>query len=919
MKARKVAATLGTVFLSAVLTVCSVPVSAAYAAESNETAASVEQQSEEAQATEKEGSGTDTEDSEAAEQGDHEEPLEAASVNTQEGNESADEAQQGKSSEEASTVETAPAVQDDSAKEDDSSSINATGETATDETAPGETALETEGKSADTDDPDQAGAYTTNAASELSEEAATLPAEEEAAKEEAEKDAKDAATSGNCGEKGDNVKWSYADGTLTITGTGRMGTWKHGSSGEGAEVPWKDYEYDIEKVVIGEGITSIGAGAFANLYITSVQIPSTIKVVGHGAFASCNDLKNITLHEGLETIEYDAFLYSSIQSIKIPKSVKSIGNDAFFGSDLTSIVIPAGVKSLGSGVLCNCESLKSAVIESGLERIEAYFFSNCKALESVTIPSTIKVIDEGAFMGCAKLTKIDLPQGLKSIGEDAFSNTGLTSVTVPSSVTKIGKYAFPDNCKVNNEAPLIINNEGEAVSLDEASEIGMVVKYGQTEARKMLGMINSFRTSSKEAWYYDTNGKKVYCKGLSAIKYDYDLEQIAMQRAAEIALYFGHSRPDGTDCFSAKYNGKESYGENIAMGMGTAKSAFTMWQETDADYYGQGHRRNMLGDGFNCIGIGHVIYHGMHYWVQEFGDESKINTTATKAIDTHKKVNMIITNDFIYPNDIVVSPKSYLLDVKGSAAVPKASLAQFLTEGGFTIQKGATNPEWKSANNKIATVRDGRVVGVSKGTTYISAKVLGSVKKVKVTVGKLDTPKLTKTVNGVKGVAVKWEKVAGAAKYRVYRKTSKTGWKSVGVTSKTSFFDKTAKKGVAYQYSVATVTADGTSRTSDSSKTGISAYFMPKPAIASVERVSSDKLRVTWNKSSICTGYQINYAANKQFKGAKTVGVTNNQTLNKTIRNLQKNKTYFVRIRTYKKIGKKKFYSSWSTVKSIKF
>jgi leucyl-tRNA synthetase len=105
--------------------------------------------------------------------------------------------------------------------------------------------------------------------------------------------------------------------------------------------------------------------------------------------------------------------------------------------------------------------------------------------------------------------------------------------------------------------------------------------------------------------------------------------------------------------------------------------------------------------------------------------------------------------------------------------------------------------------------------------------------------------KLTKTVNGVKGVAVKWEKVAGAAKYRVYRKTSKTGWKSVGVTSKTSFFDKTAKKGVAYQYSVATVTADGTSRTSDSSKTGISAYFMPKPAIASVERVSSDKLRVT--------------------------------------------------------------------------
>lgn len=149
--------------------------------------------------------------------------------------------------------------------------------------------------------------------------------------------------------------------------------------------------------------------------------------------------------------------------------------------------------------------------------------------------------------------------------------------------------------------------------------------YGQTEARSMLQMINSFRANrgtntsdGSQNWYWNNDNTSVsQCNG-SQLVYDYALEQIAMQRAMEVAITFKHNRPDGTSNFTCTYNGTRSYGENIAAGQGTALAAFTAWRE-DAEYYsGQGHRRNMLNSEFTAVGIGHVFYQGYHYWVQEF-------------------------------------------------------------------------------------------------------------------------------------------------------------------------------------------------------------------------------------------------------------------------------------------------------------
>ena len=170
-------------------------------------------------------------------------------------------------------------------------------------------------------------------------------------------------------------------------------------------------------------------------------------------------------------------------------------------------------------------------------------------------------------------------------------------------------------------------------------------KYYQTEARSMLDMINSFRTGG-EAWVWnsDSSTKTAYPAGtLQALTYDYTLEQIAMQRAAELVVryqtsnYIEHQRPNGGNCFSLTINGVSSYGENIACGQQSADQVYMAWREDNEPYEGQGHRRNMLRTDCNTIGIACFEYNGRKYWVQEFGI-SNSGAAATEAIDSGRQV-----------------------------------------------------------------------------------------------------------------------------------------------------------------------------------------------------------------------------------------------------------------------------------------
>ena len=92
-----------------------------------------------------------------------------------------------------------------------------------------------------------------------------------------------------------------------------------------------------------------------------------------------------------------------------------------------------------------------------------------------------------------------------------------------------------------------------------------------------------------------------------------------------------------------------------------------------------------------------------------------------------------------------------------------------------------------------------------------------------------------------------------------------------------------------------------------------------RPVISSVKSSDSMKMTVKWRKNNNSTGYQIQYSTDKTFKwGINSVSITSASTVSKTIRGLSKGKIYYVRIRTYKIVGVIKYWSEWSSVKSVK-
>ena len=127
------------------------------------------------------------------------------------------------------------------------------------------------------------------------------------------------------------------------------------------------------------------------------------------------------------------------------------------------------------------------------------------------------------------------------------------------------------------------------VNAEEIIPVNISVKYGQTEARRILDMINELRTSPTDAWAWDkTDTKQVAYPGLKELVYDYDLERLAMKRAAEIALSYEHTRPNGQNPFTI-YTEENitrlDTGENIAVASpnvySKAEAVNNGWREED--------------------------------------------------------------------------------------------------------------------------------------------------------------------------------------------------------------------------------------------------------------------------------------------------------------------------------------------------
>lgn len=210
----------------------------------------------------------------------------------------------------------------------------------------------------------------------------------------------------------------------------------------------------LERIVIPEGVTSIGENAFYNLItLESAVLPDSLIEMGMYAFAGCAALQDIEFGSGLTVIPVGAFGGCAIASLTLPETVTDIYFDAFRGCrELTGVTLPDSVTYLGSSVFAECEALTEVTLPKGLTSIENATFKDCGSLTKIEIPAGVKSIGSSAFEGCA-LKEVVLPDGVERIGDRAFYYCDeLASVVFPDSISEMGMDVLFSTAYYDNEA-----------------------------------------------------------------------------------------------------------------------------------------------------------------------------------------------------------------------------------------------------------------------------------------------------------------------------------------------------------------------------------------------------------------------------------------------------------------------------------
>lgn len=156
------------------------------------------------------------------------------------------------------------------------------------------------------------------------------------------------------------------------------------------------------RCVVENGTLNIASSAFDRCkYITSIDIPNSVKTIGSSAFYECVKLETVT----------------------IPNTVIIDLNNAFYGCEsLIGVTLPDTVSIIGMSAFYNCKSLRNITLPNKTSKISSSAFSNCSSIKSIGIPNTVKEIGMYAFSGCSNLTNINIFYAVSYIGSDAFYN-----------------------------------------------------------------------------------------------------------------------------------------------------------------------------------------------------------------------------------------------------------------------------------------------------------------------------------------------------------------------------------------------------------------------------------------------------------------------------------------------------------------
>ncbi len=293
------------------------------------------------------------------------------------------------------------------------------------------------------------------------------------------------------GECGDGVFWEFADGILTISGSGSI-----------TDNQWYDFGIcdEITDVIIEDGVTSICQQAFLNCKaLRNVIMADSVLEISPISFYGCNNIETIYLSQNLITIGYQAFQRcKSLQSLDIPASVQHIDGNAFmecgflninvdsnnkYYSDIDGVLfdksqteliayakdaanpvynIPDTTKYIKAGSFEGCADLVGVSIPNSVIEIEENAFFSCSGLRNITIPNSVKSIGKSAFQGCSSLTDVTLSYGMTEVvGGTFWGCTNITNIFIPNSIKKIEYATFGSFNDTSNSANIYFSGSQE--------------------------------------------------------------------------------------------------------------------------------------------------------------------------------------------------------------------------------------------------------------------------------------------------------------------------------------------------------------------------------------------------------------------------------------------------------------------------
>ena len=680
----------------------------------------------------------------------------------------------------------------------------------------------------------------------------------------------------------------------------------------------------LADVTISEGVTMIDNAAFADCYsLTSITIPDSVKSIGERAFAECSNLESVTLPKGLTKIADQAFTETGLTSVIIPEGVTEIGWEAFgFCHGLTNVTLPTSLKKIDASAFVSCTSLKNVKLNDGLTNIGNGAFHYCSSLGSITIPNSVTKVENYAFGGCRSLAQVTVggaeieekafekcnglesvvfTNGAKRIYKGLFKDcTGLKRVVIPNTVTSIDDYAF-SGCSA---LPSI-------VIPSSVTTIGIEAFWGCTNLASVT-IPKSVKSIEARAFNFCENLKDVYYQGSKA-----EWQQISIGKNNKpLTTATIHYESANTTAKTGISNCQVSLNKSTYTYNGKAIEPVVTVKDLTSTQAAQ-------ADGPVVMASGKVLKKGKDYTVS-YSD----NVNAGKA-----KVTVTGKGNYTGKKTMTFTIQKAKNTITASKISKKASTASQYASLNAKA-KGGAKLTYRSDNKAVTVSKAGKVTLAKKfvGTATItitaqeSKNYKAATKKITFTV-KLPAVKLSSAKSAEPGkLTVKWAKNVFATGYQVQYATSSkfTGAKTAKISKYQTVTSTLGglTEGKKYYVRVRAYKTSGKTTVYSAWSSAKSAKVMvtPKPAavkLSSVKSAKAGEMTVKWTKNGKIDGYQVQYALEESFKGAKTVTVKKASTTSTTIKKLTKDKKYYVRVRTYQKAGSKTYYSAWSASKNV--